>query len=668
MGIRVKAKLIATIWGTRYVQEFARVSLPSYLAPGNLPSLADEIDLEVLIMTTRQSRPVFEGEPAFAALESLCPVRFIDIDDLVTTGIYGVTLTLAYARGVMASGSDQVNTCFIFMNADFVLADGALRALARRLRNGERCIMAPSLRVCAEKVVPEMMRALDPNRTSLKLTPREMAEMAFANLHPTVIAKTVTQNFVTCRTHNQIYWQVDRTTLLGRYHLIFMLAIRPEVPMPPVNSYCDYGFVPELVPSGDFSVLDDSDEFFMLELQPTNQEREFLRCGTSVPKLIGQELSKWATREHRRFGEIDVVFHSEDLPKKLPEYRAKLQNFMNEIRAHVARKPINHAGHFYWTSGVQVWSYLRRQQHDDETELSPPPELAAATTSVMDSRQIGGGRPRGHLLAYTKSVIALSYRRILLRAQHWRGRKPHVAIWHHLWVDCELVLGWAREAARGKAGRALLVHESDSELPGPLSKMLRIETMSIENFAEAPPPTAPLYEDILVHVYRANVRQTAAVVEAAARLLKPGGTLGIYIENPNAELDSSNFSAELPRYIEDMLHSSWMACQVSAKFVGGRVKRALRLIERACMTHSWPGGVLSLPSCVAAIAIWPVVAALTAANNLRTRHASKRCPSFCSSVLLSLTKPAVPSDQTTTAALTVRSDAHSQLQMTVDTV
>ena len=339
MTDRLKVRFLTVIWGTRYIEEFARVSLPSYLAAGNLPFMAAETDLEIVVMTSTESRDKFEERDYLDKLKALCPVRFILIDDLITNGNYGVTLTLAYARGIRDSGPEQTNTHFVFMNSDFVLADGSLRTLVAKLREGHHAIMAPSLRACSEVVVPALIDAVDQVDHTLTMSPRSMVQLAFDNLHATVIGKTITQDFITCTTHNQIYWQVDKNTLLGRYHLIFMLAIKPEVPMGLVNSYCDYGFIPELVPSGDFSIIDDSDGFFMLEIQSAEQEKGYLRCGHTPPEKIADELSAWTTREHRRFAEVDVVFRSGDLPAGLQQVRADAAGFISGLHQRMGRRP-----------------------------------------------------------------------------------------------------------------------------------------------------------------------------------------------------------------------------------------------------------------------------------------------------------------------------------------
>ena len=413
MSDRLKVKFLTVIWGARYIEEFARVSLPSYLAEGNLPFLARETDLEILIMTSKDSRPTFDGEPIIDRLKAICRVRFILIDDLIASGNYGVILTLAYARGILDSGAEQINTNFIFMNSDFVLADGSLKTVVRQLKGGQRCIMAPSLRAVAETAFPALLDAVDPTSGILTMAPREMVKLAFDNLHPTVIGKTVTQEFITCDTHNQIYWQVDESTLLGRYHLIFMLAIKPEVAMDTVNSYCDYGFVPELVPSGQFEILDNSDEFFMLELQAERQEQEFLRCGTAMPREIANELSIWTTREHRRFAKTDVVFHAGELPSRLAQVRHEVAAFMAELGDQMS-PPVTHADHFYWVSGVRAWVSLK---------YGVP--LTSIALPLNRSRQ---KRSRG------VALIGGLRAGLLGRLRRLRAMLPNPPIWSYLWL------------------------------------------------------------------------------------------------------------------------------------------------------------------------------------------------------------------------------------------
>lgn len=643
MAEKIKVKFLTAIWGARYVEEFARVSLPSYLAAGNLPFVATETDLEVVVMTSVGSLAKFDEQPAFQKLRSLCPVRFILIDDLITTGNYGVTLTLAYARGILDSGAEQTNTNFVFMNSDFVLADGSLRTLVEKLREQHRCIMAPSLRASAETTLPSLMEAVDDGSCSLTMPPRRMVQLAFDNLHPTVLGKTITQDFVTCATHNQIYWQVDETTLLGRYHLIFMLAIRPEVPMGPVNSYCDYGFVPALVPSGEFTVIDDSDDFFMLEIQPAGQEKQFLRCGAKSAADIADELSVWTTFEHRRFAEVDVVFRSGDPPARLTEVRATAAKFVTNLHRRMTSRPVDYVDHFYWVSGLQAWGTLK---FPGEIPVFPPETIATAKydDGKLRSRWLrvleGGGR-----------IAVRSYIGLLGFMRRQVGVVPNVPVWDHRWLDSRLILRWVEAIKKGPDKRCVLICGEASSLSASLVRHLPLDVrIGLGNIRGAAPGQrlapegAPgaRYDHMLIHIERAEVRKLKQILERVEDCVEPKGTISVYIEHPNSELDSSNFSLELAQYVDELLPHNWISYQMKASFAGGRIKRELRLAERFLFRYLWPTSIGRLPHLIFSATLWPLTAALTALNNFRLRNASAKCPDYCSSALLSFVRIPAP--------------------------
>lgn len=636
MSDKPRLRLLTVIWGKRYIEEFSRVSLPSLLAAGNLPSLARMTDLEVVILTSEHSLPAFHREAAFRALEALCPVRFIFIDDLITTGVYGVTLTLAYARGIRDSGAEQTDTWFVFMNSDFVLADGALSTLAGKIEEGHPCIMAPSLRACSEAVLPSLSEAVDPHAHRLAVPPRDMVRLALDNLHPTVIGKTVTQDFVQCETHNQIYWQVDRNTLLGRYHLIFMLAIRPERPMPPVNSYCDYGFVPELVPSGRFTILDDSDEFFMLELQPAEQERHFLRAGRPTIEEMARALSVWTTREHRRFAEVDVVFHAADLPSTLEAVREEAATLIGRLHGAMKKRPVDHARHFHWVFGVEAWLTRRQASMVSEAGTPLPPECGP----LYPER--GLFHPAGIRNAYLK---------LLGRMRRLAGVNPNVPIWHHSWLDSQLVLNWIAAVRKERPGRRnLLVCTAYSPLARSLEKTEAFDVIHARDLADhgdlaerrSVRDSRSRYGNVLCHVYRADIRQTRRILERLTSLLDHDAVVGVYIDHDGYDRDPSNFSSELGQYVDLVYPAEWTGLRIKASFAGGLAKRRLRSMESRLLRCLWPATwkrALALPFVPL---LWPAVAGLTAINNWRFRKGFISCPPYCSSALLSLSRRTAP--------------------------
>src|SRR4051812_1265386 len=183
-AVRAKVKFLTAVWGDVYIERFATLALPSFLAPGNLPALASSCDLETIILTTRADFQLFETHPSFHALRLVCPVRFIDIDDLIAPGVYGVTLTLAYARAILECGEEMVKTHFVFMNADFVLADGSLRSLVTHIVARRSIVLGPSFRATAEALEPCLRRAIRPDSPALSMLPRTLVSLALVHPHP----------------------------------------------------------------------------------------------------------------------------------------------------------------------------------------------------------------------------------------------------------------------------------------------------------------------------------------------------------------------------------------------------------------------------------------------------------------------------------------------------
>jgi hypothetical protein len=308
--MKPKTKFLTVIWGETYIERFCTLSLPSFLAPGNLPALAQETDLEVVIMTRRDDFEYFERNISYKRLCKVCAVRFVEIDDLIATSIYGVTLTLAYIRPIIACGEEMLHTHFVFMNADFVLADGSLRALCRHIHDGRSIVLAPSFRSTAEEVEPKLESEVDLANGVLTVAPRRLVELSLAHPHRTTIAKVHNQHAFHSSHPNQFFWQVDEHTFLGRYFLIFMLCLKPERVIKTINCYCDYSFIPEMCPSGDEVAMNDSDAFFMLELQNREQSSGVDNCRTPPCRQSRHCISfqGYTARDRRRESKSKAVY------------------------------------------------------------------------------------------------------------------------------------------------------------------------------------------------------------------------------------------------------------------------------------------------------------------------------------------------------------------------
>ncbi|MEX0827939.1 MAG: hypothetical protein WD005_03200, partial [Haliea sp.] len=94
--VKQKIRVITMVWGENYLSDFLTMSLPSLLAPGNLPALAREMECEVVIVTEESLFPVIEANPVYRRIFSYCQARLVMCDDLIVSRrMYGHSLTHA---------------------------------------------------------------------------------------------------------------------------------------------------------------------------------------------------------------------------------------------------------------------------------------------------------------------------------------------------------------------------------------------------------------------------------------------------------------------------------------------------------------------------------------------------------------------------------------------
>jgi hypothetical protein len=243
------------VWGEEFVGQFLEYSLPTLLAPGNLPALARALPTHFVFLTRARDEAAIRAHPACERLAQISTVEFLPIDDLVTSGNHSTTITLAYARAVRSTGSAMLDTGFFFLVSDYIMADGSLEAVWARIEEGASAVQVGNFQLAEETAEPWLRQLFVGAGTPVALSPREVMHRALGCLHPVTVANIV--NFPMCHNFhtNRLLWRVDNETLIGRFYLLHMICIRPERTDFVIGSSCDYSFVPEMCPSGNVAVL-----------------------------------------------------------------------------------------------------------------------------------------------------------------------------------------------------------------------------------------------------------------------------------------------------------------------------------------------------------------------------------------------------------------------------
>jgi hypothetical protein len=372
-------RIITYAWGEKYLELLLSFSLPALLAPGNLPHVAANVPCQVVILTEERFFARVVSHPAVAQAKSFCDVRLVSLDDLIAVpDKYGMALSYVLHRGFADLGEQMTDSWQIFLNADFVLADGSLRALLPHLARGKRIVAAPSYCVNEAAVAAELGQLIDPRSMALALSPRQMAAMVLRHRHNTIRGKTFNQRAISMLIMDQFYWEANRDTLLGYQMPVAIVGLCPQRYLREPVAYWDHGLMREYCPDANVSVLGDSDEFLMLELRSEETAADQLSLGWPSPAQIASRMIVFLTPYQREYLKFPLTLHAGDLPADVEESRAKLRARVDEVFAHVPSALPSHRNHPQWRYHLPAFTKSRHdglsKQLGLRTTRAPPPD------------------------------------------------------------------------------------------------------------------------------------------------------------------------------------------------------------------------------------------------------------------------------------------------------
>jgi hypothetical protein len=501
-------KVLLPVWGYRFVRQFLDFTLPTLLAPGNLPALASALPCQFVILTAEQDEDFIREHPAWQALERICDVEIVQIDDLIMDGNYSTTITLAYALAVRRTGEQMIDTCFIFLVSDYLMADGALGNVLKRMQTGVSAVLAGNFQIIAEEAIPLLTRKLTAGSVAMPVAPRELLRWTFNHLHAATTANIVNYRLSHNAHTNRLFWRVDENTLIGRFYLMHPIAIRPEVADFVVGSSFDYSFVPEMCPSGKIAVMTDSDEYLVVEMQPREHEVRHLQWGPIEPGPMGVSLAEWTTAAHRQNVKHTLVFHAGDNPPELAGAVKELDQFVETVNRDLPDTPQPHRNHHYWIGAIAVHRAATGQA------LTPQDWEFLLGEAALES-----GWRSGLLWRLRQAVF---------------GAPPAVQPWHPQWPDYRPVLN-ALEPLFGSSDRLLVVSDTPRRFGPWLARRRQQQPMSIEiarllGYSRRQyMPWVGKFDVCLLFLREANLSSCDEILRRLGPLLRSGGHVLISI-------------------------------------------------------------------------------------------------------------------------------------------
>ena len=604
--------ILMPVWGYRFVSQFLEFCLPTLLAPGNLPAVAAMLPCRFVLLSSEADEPLIRSSRAWRHVEQICEAEIRPIDDLITDGNHSATITLAFARAVRQAGDAMLDTAFIFLVSDYLVADGSLATVVRRIRDGASGVVAGNFQIVAEDAIPVLRRSLDQASTAIVLPPRELVAWSLAHLHPATVANVVNFGLSHNAHTNRLFWRVDEHTLIGRFYLMHMIGIRPEVSDFVVGSSCDYSFIPEMCPSGNVVALTDSDDYLVVEMQPREHESKWLLPGPIEPHSLADSLSEWTTAQHRGNVAHTLVYHAAERPASLAQAVAEADAFVGKVRGMLSAEPHPYRHHHYWIGSIASnRARTRRPLSKEDWQFL----LGEATP--------GGG---------------LARKLWQLRAKLF-GSVPDVTRLHPRWPDFGLPAAALRKIIAAN-GRTLLV----ARQPGVFARWLTrsagdIFTLEADRLHELPRdlylPLVASFDACLMVLSEGMLRSANDLIARVGPLLRPGGQIIIMVANERPLAEAAGFGREFAHHSAQLLDvASWVGeiRYVPASRVRWTIYRILGHVVRGGDAVGWRS-----PVRLAALAM--IAAPLTIAvllTNLGIRATSTPPRGWWSSVFLIL--------------------------------
>jgi hypothetical protein len=570
------AKVLLPVWGYHHVRYFLEWSLPTLLAAGNLPAIAAVLPTECVIMTSADDEEFVRQHPAFKALAASCKVAIRHIDHLITDGNYSTTITLAYTESLREVGDAVVDTCFFFLVSDYIMADNSLGNAVKRMLAGASAVVVGNCQVVLEDAMPWLQQRLARTKQALALNPRELMAWALNHLHPATLANTVNIPFNHNSHTNRLFWRVDGNTMLGRFYLMHMLCVRPEVTNFVIGSSCDYSFIPEMCPSGNVETITDSDEYLVVELQPRSHEAIFLRPGPLRPRELAKSLREWTTAVHRDNAHKTLVFHAGELPADMPEKTAEADSFVNAIAELLKSRPRPHRGHPYWYGAMAAFYDAKGHRlNDDEWRYA----LGLPAADHWISKW---------LLQRAKYALT--------------GKPPHVMPWHPDWPDFRAVLEELNPYFADPNQKLLTLSNGPTALSVALADNgERTHRMRSVPFLKVPverlAPLRGAFDICLLELAETDLRYGNELIDRIVPLLKVGGRIVVFVRNPRISDKGNEFTRAVTRESSRLIRSG--ATPVEARFVPVNVvrrlvRRALGSLRNTMNFGPWIGGPISI--------------------------------------------------------------------------
>lgn len=179
--------IIVPVWGEPYLDTFARITLASLLAEGNLPRAVEAHPVTVAIYTRRQDLAVLHRYGQFKALTDLARVEVRLVEEVLerrrdTQAHHKYSLmSVLQSDGLQCAWRDGAHAFLLL--GDFVLSDSFLSSALKHLDQGINTLFFQSLRTVEEAMLQRLAPA-GSGSGPLSLESKALLRLGLEHMHP----------------------------------------------------------------------------------------------------------------------------------------------------------------------------------------------------------------------------------------------------------------------------------------------------------------------------------------------------------------------------------------------------------------------------------------------------------------------------------------------------
>jgi hypothetical protein len=392
---------------------------------------------------------------------------------------------------------------------------------------------------------------------------------ALNHVHTAVLANTVNIPLIHNSHTNRLFWRVDSETVLGRFYLMHMICVRPEVEDFMIGASCDYSFIPEMCPSGNVEAIADSDEYLVIEMQPGQHESGFLRPGPLKLNALAGSLNEWTTETHRQNVRNAIVFHAGQLPVQLTNTISESDRFVESVAQRLRPKPSSHRDHPYWRGAIAAFYEATGRELNEE------------------ERNYALGFPVSE--GWLTNWLRWRARYLVL------GRPPRALPWHPAWPDFRVLLRELASFFSDPGKRLLLLSNGPTVFTVSLAdsgeRVQRLRCVPfLQSRAERYKPLHGRFDLCLLELAERDMDYGENLVERIIPLMKAGGQIIVSVPNQRRGNQARDFGQSAARHGARMIRAGVLPtelCFVSSNAVRQTARHGMSVLGRLMNRVPW---------------------------------------------------------------------------------